>query len=48
MSLKEIVVPDIGDIQDVEIIEVLVSKGQFINVEDSLITVLSICLVFMS
>ncbi len=39
MALKEIVVPDIGDFDDVEIIEVLVSKGDRIEAEDSLITV---------
>jgi pyruvate dehydrogenase E2 component (dihydrolipoamide acetyltransferase) len=39
MALKEILVPDIGDFDDVEIIEVLVSKGDRIEAEDSLITV---------
>jgi len=39
MALKEIFVPDIGDFDDVEIIEVLVSKGDRIEAEDSLITV---------
>jgi pyruvate dehydrogenase E2 component (dihydrolipoamide acetyltransferase) len=39
MAFKEIVVPDIGDFDDVEIIEVLVSKGDRIEAEDSLITV---------
>lgn len=39
MALKEILVPDIGDFDDVEIIEVLVSKGDRIAAEDSLITV---------
>jgi len=39
MALKEIIVPDIGDFDDVEIIEVLVSKGDRIEAEDSLITV---------
>ena len=36
---KEIFVPDIGDFSDVEVIEVLVSAGDTINAEDSLITV---------
>jgi len=36
--LKEIKVPDIGDFADVEIIEVLVSPGDRIAAEDSLIT----------
>ena len=39
MALKEIIVPDIGDFDDVEIIEVLVSKGDRIQAEDSMITV---------
>ena len=39
MSLKEIIVPDIGDFESVEITEVLVSVGDKIAVEDSLITV---------
>ncbi len=39
MSLKEITVPDIGDFDSVEIIEILVSVGDQIEVEDSLITV---------
>ena len=38
MTLKEITVPDIGDFTDVEIIEVLVSPGDSVAVEDSLIT----------
>jgi len=38
MMLKEITVPDIGDFADVEIIEVLVSPGDSVAVEDSLIT----------
>ena len=36
---KDIFVPDIGDFADVEVIEVLVSNGDSINAEDSLITV---------
>lgn len=39
MSIKEIVVPDIGDFDSVEVIEVLVQEGDVIEVEDSLITV---------
>ncbi|MCK5726722.1 MAG: dihydrolipoyllysine-residue acetyltransferase [Thiotrichaceae bacterium] len=39
MANKQIVVPDIGDFGEVEIIEVLVSVGDQIHVEDSLITV---------
>lgn len=37
-NLKEITLPDIGDFKDVEVIEVLVSAGDTINAEDSLIT----------
>ena len=39
MSAKVITVPDIGDFEGVEIIEVLVSEGDTIKAEDSLITV---------
>ena len=35
---KEILVPDIGDFNDVEVIEVLASPGDVINPEDSLIS----------
>ena len=38
-ALKQIVVPDIGDFENVEVIEVLVSAGDTIAVEDSLISV---------
>lgn len=38
-SIKEIVVPDIGDFDDVEVIEVLVAEGDIVKAEDSLITV---------
>lgn len=38
-KMIEVFVPDIGDFDDVEIIEVLVSEGDTIAVEDSLITV---------
>ena len=39
MSIKNIIVPDIGDFEDVEIIEILVSVGDQVDAEDSLITV---------
>lgn len=39
MSKKNIVIPDIGDFDEVEVIEVLVAVGDQINAEDSLITV---------
>lgn len=38
MAIKEIVVPDIGGFSDVEVVEVLVSPGDTIAPEDSLIT----------
>ena len=38
MSVQEIKVPDIGDFSDVDIIEVLVSPGDAVNIEDPLIT----------
>jgi len=38
MSTVEVKVPDIGDFDEVEVIEVLVSPGDTINVDDSLIT----------
>ena len=38
-KMIEVFVPDIGDFDDVEVIEVLVSEGDSISVEDSLITV---------
>lgn len=37
-NLAEIVVPDIGDFTDVDVIEVLVKKGDKVNPEDGLIT----------
>ncbi len=37
-SVKEVVVPDIGDFKDVDVIEVLVSPGDQIKAEDPLIT----------
>lgn len=39
MSIREILVPDIGDFDSVEIIELLVSEGDVVQAEDSLITV---------
>ena len=39
MSDQEIKVPNIGDFNDVEVIEVLVSEGQIINKNDPLITI---------
>jgi len=38
-STKEILIPDIGDFESVEIIEILVNEGDEIQTEDSLITV---------
>ncbi len=38
MAVKEITVPDIGNFDEVEIIEVLVSPGDQVSAEDSLIT----------
>ena len=38
MASQKIVVPNIGDFKDVEIIEVLVSPGQKIKKNDSIIT----------
>ncbi len=39
MALKEMLVPDIGDSGGVEVIEILVTKGDTVAAEDSLITV---------
>jgi pyruvate dehydrogenase E2 component (dihydrolipoamide acetyltransferase) len=39
MSVKDILVPDIGDFESVDIIDVLVSPGDTIAVDDSLVTV---------
>jgi len=39
MSIKEIVVPDIGDFDSVEVIEILIEVGDHVEAEDSLITV---------
>ena len=38
MTIQKILVPDMGDFKDVEVIEVLVKKGQEIKKNDSLIT----------
>ena len=38
MSVKEVLVPDIGDFKDVEVIEVLVAPGDEIKAEQSLVT----------
>lgn len=38
MTIKEIVVPDIGDFTDVELIEILVAPGDAVAVDDPLIT----------
>ena len=37
-EIKQILVPDIGDFDDIEIIEVLVAVGDEISAESSLIT----------
>ena len=37
-NIKEIPVPDIGDFDEVEVIEILVSAGDSIEAEDSLIS----------
>ena len=39
MSDQEIKVPNIGDFNDVEVIEVLVSEGQILKKNDALITI---------
>ena len=36
---KDVLVPDIGDFENVEIIEVLVKEGQKIQNNDSIVTV---------
>jgi len=38
MSVQEIKIPDIGDFQEVDVIEVLVQPGDAVNIEQSLIT----------
>ncbi len=37
-GVQTLVVPDLGDFEDVEVIEVHISKGDQVNVEDSLVT----------
>ena len=37
-TVKDILLPDIGDFKDVDVIEVLVKPGDFVMAEDSLIT----------
>jgi len=37
-DLKDIVVPDIGDFDEVEIIEILVAVGESVKKEDPLVT----------
>ena len=37
-TIKDLLIPDIGDFDDVEVIEILVSAGDTISAEDSLIT----------
>ena len=39
MSIKEILIPNIGDFDEVEVVEVLIAVGDTVAVEDSLITV---------
>jgi pyruvate dehydrogenase E2 component (dihydrolipoamide acetyltransferase) len=39
MSIKDIKVPNIGEFKDVEIIEILIKKGQEIKINDPLITI---------
>lgn len=39
MSVKDIVVPDIGDFKEVEVIEILVKPGDTLTVDQSLVTV---------
>ena len=38
MPAKEVVIPDIGDFDSVDVIEVLVAPGDRVQAEDSLIT----------
>ena len=39
MSISEVKVPDIGDFQDVEVLELMCKEGQSLDVEDPLITI---------
>ncbi|MGD2173033.1 MAG: branched-chain alpha-keto acid dehydrogenase subunit E2, partial [Gammaproteobacteria bacterium] len=38
MSEKDLLVPDIGDFENVEIIEILVAEGDTVEVEDAILT----------
>ena len=38
-ELKKIYIPNIGDFDSIEVIEIMVKVGDKINIEDSLITV---------
>ena len=37
-SIQEVLIPNIGDFEGVEVIEVLVKSGDFVSLEDPLIT----------
>jgi len=39
MSISEVKVPDIGDFQDVEVLELMCKEGQSLDVEDPIITI---------
>jgi len=39
MSIKEVIVPDIGSFKDVEVIEIMVKPGDSLSADDSLMTV---------
>ena len=39
MSISEVKVPDIGDFQDVEVLELMCKVGQSLDVEDPIITI---------
>ena len=39
MSIKEVLVPDIGSFKDVEVIEIMINVGDSIKADDSLMTV---------
>ena len=45
MTTVDLIVPDIGDVDSVEVIEILVSDGDNIAIDDSLITVESLSLI---
>ncbi|MEL0105004.1 MAG: biotin/lipoyl-containing protein, partial [Methylophilaceae bacterium] len=38
MTIEQLLVPDIGDFENVDVIDVLVKEGDSINKDDSLIT----------